>query len=540
MRSSGIILTLLSIVICLFSCKSQENVVRQPNNDEIKVAQMVIDAAIELEIGNMEKASALYENIIKQQPENALAYYQLSSINYEQRNIATAIEYNLKAIELNPKNHWYRTQLAEIYLQTKQIEKAAEQYRAIIDLQPNVTEYYMELASIYGNANMHDKAIEIVNLLEKRQGVNEYCSMLKYKVYKQLEKPEKAIKEIEVLCKEYPSNVSYLSILAQNYLSKKEDKKALNLLKKVEEIDSNNIENIVALLELYYKRNEIDLAEVYIDKLCRNTQMNFEEKNQLILNLYQEKVDKDAFTLNCYMGHLETMLKMYPEEGRLWQFLSIAYMRTFKMDEAYTACKKAVEYGIKDLDLFKNCVIVQQINDKPKEIIETCDIALEYYPREVIFYIVKGHNLNAIEEYSSAIEVFEKGLKLKPRQEDHLIDLYNGLAEAYYRIDKKEMAWKSFEKVLELNPNETATLNNYAYYLCLENIELDKAEKMSKQTYEAENNNITFADTYAWILFTKGEYLKAKEILDKFLDSKDEWSETVKEHYQEIINAINQ
>ena len=63
---------------------------------------------------------------------------------------------------------------------------------------------------------------------------------------------------------------------------------------------------------------------------------------------------------------------------------------------------------------------------------------------------------------------------------------------------------------------------------------------MSKQTYEAENNNITFADTYAWILFTKGEYLKAKEVLDKFLDSKDEWSETVKEHYQEIINAINQ
>jgi tetratricopeptide (TPR) repeat protein len=538
MKSSGIILTLLSIIICLSSCKNQEKAIKQPNDNDIKVAQMVIDAATQREIGNTETACSLYEAIIKQQPENSLAYYQLSSINYEQRNIARAIEYNLKAIELNPKNHWYRTQLAEIYLQTKQIEKAADQYRAIIDLQPNVTEYYMELVAIYTEANMFDKAIEIVNLLEKRQGVNEYCSMLKYKIYKQLGKQEKATKEIEILCKEYPSNVSYLSTLAQNYLSKGEDKKALSLMKKVEEIDSNNIENIVALLELYYKKGEINLAESYIDKLCRNTQMNFEEKNQLILTLYQEKVDNDSFTLKCYMGHLETMAKMYPEEGRLWQFLSIAYMRTFRMADAYIACKKAVEYGVNDLDLFKNCIIVQQINDDPKEIIETCDKALKYYPREVIFYIVKGHNLNAIGEYTSAIEVFEKGLKLKTRQEDYLIDLYNGLAEAHYRAEKYDQAWNFFEKVLEISPNDFPTLNNYAYYLCIENINLDKAEEMSKKTYDAESRNITFADTYAWILHSKGEHLKAKEVLDKFLDSKDNWSATVQGHYEEILNAI--
>ena len=538
MKSSGIILTLLSIIICLSSCKNQEKAIKQPNDNDIKVAQMVIDAATQREIGNTETACSLYEAIIKQQPENSLAYYQLSSINYEQRNIARAIEYNLKAIELNPKNHWYRTQLAEIYLQTKQIEKAADQYRAVIDLQPNVTEYYMELVAIYTEANMFDKAIEIVNLLEKRQGVNEYCSMLKYKIYKQLGKQEKATKEIEILCKEYPSNVSYLSTLAQNYLSKGEDKKALSLMKKVEEIDSNNIENIVALLELYYKKGEINLAESYIDKLCRNTQMNFEEKNQLILTLYQEKVDNDSFTLKCYMGHLETMAKMYPEEGRLWQFLSIAYMRTFRMADAYIACKKAVEYGVNDLDLFKNCIIVQQVNDNPKEIIETCDKALKYYPREVIFYIVKGHNLNAIGEYTSAIEVFEKGLKLKTRQEDYLIDLYNGLAEAHYRAEKYDQAWNFFEKVLEISPNDFPTLNNYAYYLCIENINLDKAEEMSKKTYDAESRNITFADTYAWILHSKGEHLKAKEVLDKFLDSKDNWSATVQGHYEEILKAI--
>lgn len=539
MKSSGIILTLLSIIICLFSCKNQEKAIKQPNDNDIKVAQMVIDAATQREIGNIEKACSLYESIIKQQPENSLAYYQLSSINYEQRNIATAIEYNLKAIELNPKNHWYRTQLAEIYLQTKQTEKAAEQYRAIIDLQPNVTEYYMELVAIYTEANMFDKAIEIVNLLEKRQGVNEYCSMLKYKIYKQLGKQEKATKEIEILCKEYPSNVSYLSTLAQNYLSKGEDKKALSLMKKVEEIDSNNIENIVALLELYYKKGDMDLAETYIDKLCRNTKMNFESKNQLILTLYQEKVDTDLETLRNYTKHLETMSNMYPEEGRLWQFLSIAYIRTFKMDEGYIACKKAIEYGIKDLDLYRNYVITQQIRASEEEKIKTCDEALKLYPREVLFYIIKGFSLINQQNYSQGIDVLEKGLKYAKQNSDY-IDIYTNLAEAYYRLENKNKAFEYFEKALKIDSNNLIVLNNYAYYLCLENKELDKAEKMSKKAYDAEPNNITFADTYSWILFTQKNYQNAKIILENFVSDKENWSETVKEHYNKILEALSQ
>lgn len=540
MRNSGVILILLSVIVCLYSCKNQEKVVVQPNDNDIKLSQMIIDAATEREIGNMEKACAIYGEVLKLSPNNALAYYQLSAINYEQRNIANAIEYNLKAIELNPKNHWYRLQLAEIYLQTKQIEKVAEQYKAIIELQPEVTEYYMELASIYGSANMFYETIGVLNLLEKRQGVNEYCSMLKYKLYKQADKQNKAVKEIESLCKEYPSNVSYLSTLSQNYLTMGQDKKALELMQKIENIDSNNVENIVALMEFHYKHQEDSLSERYVAKLCKSTQMDFEEKNQLILGLYQEKVDTDLHTLLCYMTHLETMSKMYPEEGRLWHFLSIAYTRTHKMQEAYTACKKAIEYGIEDLDLFKTCVIAQELIASPKEIIEVCDKALEFYPRELIFFIIKGHNLNTLQQYESAIEILEKGLKLKPRREDYLIDIYNGLAESYYRTDRKEKAWSCFEEVLKMNPNNLFTLNNYAYYLCLENTNLEKAEEMSRTTYEAEPTNITFADTYAWVLYTKKDYIKAKEILDKFLESQEEWSETIKNHYQEILKAINE
>ena len=127
MKRSSIILTLLFLILCLSSCKNQEKAVKQPNDNDIKVAQLVIDAATQRELGNLEKATSLYKEVIRFQPNNSLAYYQLAAIDFESRNIASAIEYNQKAIELSPKNHWYRTQLAEIYLLTNQIDKAAEQ-----------------------------------------------------------------------------------------------------------------------------------------------------------------------------------------------------------------------------------------------------------------------------------------------------------------------------------------------------------------------------------------------------------------------------
>lgn len=539
MKRSSIILTLLFLILCLSSCKNQEKAVKQPNDNDIKVAQLVIDAATQRELGNLEKASSLYKEVIRFQPNNSLAYYQLAAIDFESKNIASAIEYNQKAIELSPKNHWYRTQLAEIYLLTNQTDKAAAQYREIIELQPEVTEYYSELVGIYVNANEINKAIEIANLLEKRQGINEYCSMLKYNIYKSQNQHEKAIKEIEILSKEYPSNVAYLSILAQYYLNNEKEEKALNLMKKVEEIDSNNVENIVALMEIYYKKGDMPSAEIYIDKLCRTTKMGFEEKNQIILGLYKAKVDEDIETLRNYIKHLETMLNMYPEEGRLWQFLSIGYMRTFRMDEAYQACKKAVEYGVKDIDLYKRYIITQQFRAEDQERIKTCDDAIKLYPRECIFYIVKGYSLVNLKEYEKAIETLEKGLKYAKQQSDY-IDMYSNLAEAYYRIENKDKAFEYFEKALEKDTNNLMVLNNYAYYLCLENIELDKAEKMSKQTYDAQSYNITFADTYAWILFAKKDYQNAKMILDNFLSEQETWSETVKEHYQKILEALNQ
>lgn len=58
-------------------------------------------------------------------------------------------------------------------------------------------------------------------------------------------------------------------------------------------------------------------------------------------------------------------------------------------------------------------------------------------------------------------------------------------------------------------------LNNYAYYLAQDNRELDKAAAMSLKTIEAEPDNVTYLDTYAWIMFVSKNYGLARTYIDK-------------------------
>lgn len=44
---------------------------------------------------------------------------------------------------------------------------------------------------------------------------------------------------------------------------------------------------------------------------------------------------------------------------------------------------------------------------------------------------------------------------------------------------------------------------------------MDKAEEMSYKTVKAEPNNSTYLDTYAWILFVKGNYAEARLYIDE-------------------------
>ncbi len=58
---------------------------------------------------------------------------------------------------------------------------------------------------------------------------------------------------------------------------------------------------------------------------------------------------------------------------------------------------------------------------------------------------------------------------------------------------------------------------------------------MSGQVIERFPENATYLDTYAWVLFKKGEYKLAKFYMESALKNSESESSTLLEHYGDIL-----
>jgi Tfp pilus assembly protein PilF len=128
-----------------------------------------------------------------------------------------------------------------------------------------------------------------------------------------------------------------------------------------------------------------------------------------------------------------------------------------------------------------------------------------------------------------------------------LLEFYSSLADLHHSIGNDNVSDSLYEKVLSIDSANVLVLNNYAYYLSVRKVKLEKAKKMSLKCNKLEQDNGTYQDTYAWVLYQLSEYEMAKEWILKSLANGSDSSAVVVEHYGDILyqlgdkeGAINQ
>ncbi len=99
---------------------------------------------------------------------------------------------------------------------------------------------------------------------------------------------------------------------------------------------------------------------------------------------------------------------------------------------------------------------------------------------------------------------------------------------------------EAYEKALEINPDNSYTLNNYSYYLSLRGENLEKAERMSKRSIQLDPGNPSSEDTYAWILFKLKKYRDAQTWIEKAISHNKNGSAVQIEHYGDILYHVGQ
>lgn len=151
---------------------------------------------------------------------------------------------------------------------------------------------------------------------------------------------------------------------------------------------------------------------------------------------------------------------------------------------------------------------------------------------QYLIFTYKGDNENII-------KTCEEALKHVKKPEDRA-SLYADVANVYFEIGNKKKCFNYLERAKHIKPHSTMILNNYAYFLSVENRNLKKAEKMSREAIEQEPENATYLDTYAYILYLLKDYEGARTYFKKCMVYGGKSSKVILEHYSLTLKALGE
>ena len=163
-----------------------------------------------------------------------------------------------------------------------------------------------------------------------------------------------------------------------------------------------------------------------------------------------------------------------------------------------------------------------------------CDVAVNHDPSLMQAYSQKSVAYFWMGRNEDALELLGQGLRHVKTDADRAA-LYCLRGDFYHTLGNMERMYADYDSTLIYDPQNISVLNNYAYFLSIEDRDLERALAMSAVTLQMEPLNATYLDTYAWILFRMKRYREALGYLEKALRYLDEENAEIYEHYGDAL-----
>jgi tetratricopeptide (TPR) repeat protein len=462
--------------------------------------------------------------------------YELSRLLLANKSFEEAEHLMEKAVRFSPDNHYYIILLSKIYQNNDKGEKAVKVAEKLLNSdEPSIDNYYFVIQIQIQNG-LYEKAISNLNAVENRIGINEGLSIEKFKLYIENNNLKKAEKELKTLVDNFPGNADYYVYLGDFYLDRKNFKEAFGQYMEASKVDPDNGKVHFSFANYYLNVKDTVNFRDQLFKAFESDNIDFNSKFSRFMPFVASRENEHNPLNNDEIEKVfEILIKKHPYETPIYGAYASFLVAEKKEEKAMQYFEKSLDIDASQPDVWQEYLFLLSSGHDNELLFDKANDAVTFFPNEPLFQLFKGVSLFQLGKVQKAAEVLENGLKLVEDNSALKARFHAYLGDIYHSLGNIEMCFSHYDSALEINENDIVVLNNYSYYLSLEGISLDKAEKMSARTVDLEPGNSTYLDTYAWVLFKKGRYSEAKFIIERAIDNMDKPSGVILEHYGDIM-----
>ena len=474
------------------------------------------------------------EAVFQQDSNYAPALNLLSRITRVPQN---AVEYAERAYLADTTNRYYLEDYGRALVQGGEYSKAVSVFGKIVQKSTEPNDYRI-LAILLDGSRKTTEAIAVLDTAEVRFGripllgrLRQYYLLKTGQTLAAEADAHKAIEEAPYLAENHIS-------LAEIYSATRRDSLALASYKRAIAIDSLDVEPWLALGEYYQKRGDVGAYLTILERIFSNEQLplqgKIEEWKSLSndMNAYRKFYPQyDALIKRLYIRH--------PESKEVATSYAQHLILSGEVEEALRLCKQLIDYKKPNIEEFTRVIEIENHLNRPDSVRHYTDVALALFPHNTDLLHLRGALALQRKEFDDAIVLYNEALR--HADNDTLrSSLWGAIGDVEHQRNEMKRCFKAYDKALRYHADNAMVLNNYAYFLSEDGKSLERALTMISRALALSQNNSTYLDTMAWVLYKLGRYDEAKKYMQQALSLDRQRSAELALHYGDILHALGE
>ena len=470
-------------------------------------------AEIALNQGNTEVAVKHYLDVALTQDNPAIAERAVRVAVYGE-DLQAATLAAQRWIELDPSRVEARQVIAAIYIRQDKIQEAFSYIDDLIETSDLEDEQlFPPLLGILAREKNANTVLAVSLLIAQKNPDRAYAQYLHGMLSAQNGRAEAALEYLDrsIALQEiegvHATRAKILLSLGRS------DEAVVSLNKAVE----NNPDD--QALRLTYARLLVDIKEyeqarIQFEKLHMDSPQDAELLYTLGLLSHESQRLDDA------EKYMMMLVDLKQREGEAQYYLGRIFENRKQYDVAIDWYEK-VHVGDYKFDAQLRIADMLGLSGRTDEAVEHLDAILKGSQSDgslVRIYIAKGELLRAARRYEEAMLVFNTALEIVPGNSDLLYSRAL-VAERLGRIDMLEA---DIKLILKTEPNNAHALNALGFTLADQTDRYEEAYAYIKRAIEINPDDAAIIDSWGWIHYRMGDYVKAIALLRKALSRFDD------------------
>ncbi len=504
------------------------------------------------------QARALFEEALGLDSAYAPAHYKLSEIAVEE-DPRRAAYHGVRAYAQDTTNKFYLQRYAQALVLTGEYREALLAFRRLMALDRHNPDAYRIAALLEERTGDPRKAVAVLDSAEVLFGYQPLLGELKFQLLYELRLFDRAEEEALKSRHALPNSIEPLLSLAQVYFAQRRDSLALTTVEEALRTDSTDLRPQLALAHIY-RQTDPDRYFSILRLLFSHTEYPLEEKIRMLNELTNDRFFYRRYYLQ--IGSLiGNLIQHHPDNKELVRLQAQHLIAMGELEEALKLYKKQLSSTSEGRDYYVEVIQIERYLGRKDSLFYYMEEAIARFERDAELRLLRGH-LVASErgDYRQAAKHYKEVLSLTKSDSVRSVvwglvgDLYPMEAAATTELPIEEYLYrgevsptwsramkacfKAYDKALGYDENNISVMNNYAYFLSLEERELEYALQLASRVVELEPQNPTYMDTYAWVLFKLGRLEEAYAILQQAVSLDGQQSADLQLHYGDLLAAL--